>query len=104
MDRNKTNLPGPAANASSAPSDSDSELEDSGTVSAILEEIQDKEHSGYSFENADGSFNLIVRRHLGRYKPVFDPIYYRIYALNNEEYSLAKGISEGLIEAAVKRV
>ena len=41
------------------------ELEDSGTVSAILEEIQDKEHSGYSFENADGSFNLIVRRHLG---------------------------------------
>lgn len=78
------------------------ELEDSGTVSAILEEIQDKEHSGYSFENADGSFNLIVRRHLGRYKPAFDPIYYRIYALNNEEYSLAKGISEGLIEAAVK--
>ena len=78
------------------------ELEDSGTVSAILEEIQDKEHSGYSFENADGSFNLIVRRHLGRFKPIFDPIYYRIYALNNEEYSLAKGISEGLIEAAVK--
>ncbi|MAI42781.1 MAG: citramalate synthase [Gammaproteobacteria bacterium] len=78
------------------------ELEGKTTVSSILGEIQDKEHSGYSFENADGSFDLIVRRYVGKYKPVFKPIYYRIYALNNEDYSTAKEFREGLIEAAVK--
>lgn len=74
------------------------ELEDSGAVKAILNEVQDREHSGYSFENADGSFDLLVRRHIGKYKPAFDPIYYRIYSPSNEEHNE----SDGLIEASVK--
>ncbi|HAK50877.1 MAG TPA: citramalate synthase [Gammaproteobacteria bacterium] len=78
------------------------ELEDTGTVRAILEEIQDKEHTGYSYENADGSFDLIVRRHVGQYNPVFQPIYYRIYSPNNEDQPVAGDDSDGLIEASVK--
>ena len=74
------------------------ELEEGDAVKNILNEIQDKEHSGYSFENADGSFDLIVRRHIGKYNPPFDPIYYRIYSPSNEEHS----DSDGLIEASVK--
>jgi len=74
------------------------ELEEGNAVKNILNEIQDKEHSGYSFENADGSFDLIVRRHIGKYHPPFDPIYYRIYSPSNEEHS----DSDGLIEASVK--
>ena len=74
------------------------ELEEGNAVKNILNEIQDKEHSGYSFENADGSFDLIVRRHIGKYNPPFDPIYYRIYSPSNEEHS----DSDGLIEASVK--
>lgn len=74
------------------------ELEDTRTVKAILEEIQDKEHAGYSFENADGSFDLVVRRHIGKFKSAFEPLYYRIYSPSNEEHS----DSDGLIEASVK--
>ncbi len=74
------------------------ELEDGDAIRNILNEIQDKEHVGYSFENADGSFDLVVRRHIGKYKANFDPIYYRIYSPSNEEHS----DSDGLIEASVK--
>jgi len=75
-----------------------SELEDNNAVKAILEEVQEKEHAGYSYENADGSFDLVVRRHIGKYKPAFDPAYYRIYSPSNEEHK----DSDGLIEASVK--
>ena len=74
------------------------ELEDSNAVKAILNEVQDKEHAGYSFENADGSFDLVVRRHIGKYHPAFEPIYYRIYSPSNEE----QADSEVLIEASAK--
>ncbi len=74
------------------------ELEDSKAVKAILNEVQDREHAGYSFENADGSFDLLVRRHIGKYKPLFEPVYYRIYSPSNEEHH----DSDGQIEASVK--
>lgn len=73
-------------------------LEDGNAVRAILNEVQDKEHVGYSYENADGSFDLVVRRHIGEYKPLFEPVYYRIYSPSNEEHP----DSDGLIEASVK--
>lgn len=74
------------------------ELDDGQAVKAILEEIQDREHAGYSFENADGSFDLVVRRHVGKYKTLFEPLYYRIYSPSNEEHT----DSDGMIEASVK--
>ena len=74
------------------------ELEDSNAVRAILNEVQEREHAGYSYENADGSFDLVVRRHIGKYQPLFEPIYYRIYSPSNEEHA----DSEGLIEASAK--
>ena len=74
------------------------ELGDADTVRAILEEVQDREHVGYSYEKADGSFDLIIRRHTGRYKTEFEPIYYRIYSPSNEEHT----DSDGLVEASVK--
>ena len=75
-----------------------SELEDSTAVKAILDEVQEKEHAGYSYENADGSFDLMVRRHIGKYQPKFEPLYYRIYSPSNEEHP----DSDGQIEASVK--
>jgi 2-isopropylmalate synthase len=74
------------------------ELEDTKAVRSILEEVQDREHAGYSYENADGSFDLVVRRHVGKYKTLFEPLYYRIYSPSNEEHS----DSDSLIEASVK--
>ncbi len=79
------------------------ELEDNNAVRAILDEVQDKEHAGYSFENADGSFDLVVRRHIGRYKTCFEPVYYRIYSPSNEPHASDEDSdSDGLIEASVK--
>jgi 2-isopropylmalate synthase len=72
------------------------QLEQADAVKHILEDIQDREHAGYSYENADGSFDLIVRRHIGKFTPVFEPIFYRIYTPSNEDDS------DGQIEASVK--
>lgn len=74
------------------------ELQDADAVRAILNEVQEREHAGFSYENADGSFDLLVRRHIGKYQPLFEPVYYRIYSPSNEERSE----SEGLIEASAK--
>ena len=69
----------------------------------MLEEIQDKEHAGYSFENANGSFDLLVRRHVGKFKTCFEPVYYRIYSPSNELHQRDEDSdSDGLIEASVK--
>lgn len=79
------------------------ELEDSNAVKSILEEVQDKEHAGYSFENADGSFDLLVRRHVGKFKTCFEPVYYRIYSPSNEPHERDEDSDgDGLIEASVK--
>lgn len=46
------------------------------------EELVDKlkvlEHEGYQFEGAESSFEMIIRKHLGKYKPFFKLKYYRI--------------------------
>lgn len=59
------------------------ELEDNNLVKAILEDVQDREHAGYSFENADGSFDLLVRKHLGRFKPAFVSESYTFVSMHN---------------------
>ncbi len=41
-------------------------------VAAILRQVKDSEAAGYEFEAADASFDLLVRRTLGRHKPLFD--------------------------------
>lgn len=74
------------------------EIEQSGAVRAILEEVQEKEHNGYSFENADGSLDLLVRKAIGKTNKCFEPLYYRIYSPSNEEHT----DSDGMIEASVK--
>ena len=41
-------------------------------VSRILRQIKDSEAQGYEYEAAEGSFELLVRRALGKYQPLFD--------------------------------
>jgi 2-isopropylmalate synthase len=41
-------------------------------VSAILRQIKDAEAEGYEYEAAEGSFELLLRRALGKYQPLFD--------------------------------
>ena len=47
-------------------------------VKAVAEKIKNMEASGWAFEGADASFELLVRRELGLYKPLFSLLAYRV--------------------------
>jgi 2-isopropylmalate synthase len=40
-------------------------------VGRVLERVKGKEHEGFQFEAADGSFELLMRREAGEYEPLF---------------------------------
>lgn len=44
----------------------------SAQVAAILREIKEAEAAGYEYEAAEGSFELLLRKALGKYQPLFD--------------------------------
>jgi 2-isopropylmalate synthase len=46
--------------------------ESSPAVQNIVDEIKEMEHYGYSYEDAEGSFELMVKRHTGELKQFFD--------------------------------
>jgi 2-isopropylmalate synthase len=49
------------------------ELEkDSSETRSVIEKLKNLEHDGYQFEAAECSFELMVRRLLGKYKPFFE--------------------------------
>jgi 2-isopropylmalate synthase len=41
-------------------------------VAAILRQVKEAEAEGYEYEAAEGSFELLVRRALGQYRPLFE--------------------------------
>ena len=44
---------------------------DDEAAARIVERVKDLEHTGYHFEAADGSFELLMRREAGAYEPLF---------------------------------
>ena len=44
----------------------------------IMKRLKEMEHEGYQFEGAESSFELIVRRQLGKYRSFFDLMHFRI--------------------------
>jgi 2-isopropylmalate synthase len=51
---------------------------DSPVTAALAEKLKALEAAGWAFEGADASFDLLVRRELGRYKPLFNILAYRV--------------------------
>lgn len=49
-------------------------------MDAILAEVVRQENQGYQYENAEGSFDLLVLRVSGAFKPHFETIKYRVVA------------------------
>jgi len=70
--------------------DQDKEL-----MSSILDKVVEMENSGYQFEAAEASFDLLVKKLAGTYEPKFQRIHYRV----NVETA---GQSDPLTEATVK--
>ncbi len=50
--------------------------EDKKLARKILERVQNLENEGYQFEAADASFDLLVRKIMGTYKPAFELVRY----------------------------
>ncbi|MDR1786276.1 MAG: citramalate synthase [Spirochaetaceae bacterium] len=48
------------------------------TVALITKKVKEMEHWGYQFEGADGSFELLLRKTIGKYRPFFKLHYYKI--------------------------
>lgn len=52
--------------------------EDPTLINKILNRVQDLENQGYEFEAAEGSFDLLVRKEAGLYRPWFERAAYRV--------------------------
>ena len=46
-------------------------------VAEVVKTVKELEHKGYQFEGADGSFELLVRKAIGKYQPFFKLHYYK---------------------------
>jgi 2-isopropylmalate synthase len=51
---------------------------DRAMMQKILNQVQDLENVGYEFEAAEASFDLLVKKALGQYRPWFEKIHYRV--------------------------
>lgn len=71
-------------------------LTDNARMAAVLEEVQNKENEGYSYEAAEASFDLLVRRQVGALLPLFELGYYRVHGLGTD------GEQTTLVEATCK--
>ena len=52
----------------------------------MLEKIKHLENEGYEFEAADASFELLVRKSLGQYKPFFELVEYHVSIRKDTEH------------------
>ncbi len=68
---------------------------DKATMSAILNRVQDLENAGYEFEAAEGSFDIIVKKVVGTYKPWFDRLAYRV---NIEQGASGAPVTEATVK------
>jgi 2-isopropylmalate synthase len=51
---------------------------DKALMTKILNAVQDLEHTGYEFEAAEASFDLLVKKAAGLYRPWFERLAYRV--------------------------
>ena len=72
--------------------------EDKQLASNILNHVQDLENKGYQFESADGSFDLLIKKIMGTYKPFFDLIKYYV---NVEKRASGEMVTEATVKLKV---
>ena len=72
---------------------------DKAMLRKVLERVQDLENAGYQFEAAEASFELMLRREIGRYHTFFDLERYRVVVQRGPGESAA--VSEATVKARV---
>src|SRR5687768_7351515 len=68
---------------------------DKETLRKVLVKVQDLENAGFQFEAAEASFELMLRKEIGRYRKFFDLDHYRVVILRMKD-------AEPIAEATVK--
>lgn len=69
-------------------------------MQAILKQVQDLENNGYQFESAEGSFALLVKKAVGKYKTFFDLEEFRVIVEKNRGGS---PISEAIVKIKIDK-
>jgi len=64
----------------------------------VLDRVMALENQGYAFENAEASFDLLVRRIMGTFKPFFDLVAFRVMS---EMRPGGEHLSEGTVKVDV---
>jgi 2-isopropylmalate synthase len=72
------------------------QLKDNAVLKEVLDEVMLRENAGYSYEAAEASFDLLVRRKVGAWQEAFTLTHYRIHGLGTP------GDERDLVEATVK--
>jgi 2-isopropylmalate synthase len=78
------------------------ELKDATLMAKVLDDVQTKENDGYSYEAAEASFDLMVRRHVNKYRPLFDLHYYRVHGLGTDQSEQAPHLVEAICKLTVR--
>jgi len=60
----------------------------------ITDELKALEHMGYQFEGAEASFELVIRKQLGKYNPSFEVNYFKVI---EEEPTREEGFSSSVL-------
>lgn len=67
-------------------------------MQTILELVQDMENEGYQFESAEGSFALLVKKAIGKYRRFFDLEEFRVIVEKDKSDTL---ISEAIVKIKI---
>jgi 2-isopropylmalate synthase len=60
-------------------------------TSRIIERLKELEYEGYQFEGAEGGFELLIRKELGKYKPFFELETFKIIGEHPSEEDILRG-------------
>jgi 2-isopropylmalate synthase len=71
-------------------------------MSKVLNAVQDLEHAGYEFEAAEASFDLLVKKAAGLYKPWFERLAYHVSIESDAASGVALAPRGPVTEATVK--
>ena len=71
---------------------------DKALMARILNDVQNLEHAGYEFEAAEASFDLLVKKAAGLYRPWFER---RAYRVNIEAGADGTPVTEATVKVAV---
>jgi len=57
----------------------------------VIQKLKELEYQGYQFEGADGGFELLIRKTLGKYKPFFELVNFKL--ISEQPYSEGQSAS-----------